>query len=197
MWLAGHARRMTTQPDIFTNVHKGLRRALFEVSVALGRADGEHGREHAARAMLRDVLHFVAHHGENEDLLLLPLLEARAPAVFGRIRDDHARIDGMLAALLDAHATAATDELYRRTCEFTAVYLEHVREEERLEPVIREVLTLDECVDFGRGSIARTVPEDQRMMLGWMLPAMTRTDADALLAKLPGPLAHELRPLTP
>src|SRR5690606_15654362 len=40
MRLAGHARRMTTQPDIFTNVHKGLRRALFEVSVALGRADG-------------------------------------------------------------------------------------------------------------------------------------------------------------
>jgi len=77
---ANGPRRMTTtaKPDLFSNVHKGIRRALFAACADLGRADGDAARELRARATLAQALHFVVHHGENENLLLLPILRERA-----------------------------------------------------------------------------------------------------------------------
>jgi hypothetical protein len=68
-------------------------------------------------------------------------------------------------------------------------------EERAFEPAIRAVLSLDEAIAFGRRSVERTAPADQRMMLGWMLPAMTPLDAEAFLARIPPAFAAELRPL--
>ena len=185
-----------TQPDIFTNVHKGIRRALFEATIALGRAEGDPQRSAAARAQLREVLHFVAHHGENEDLLLIPLLDRAAPALAERMRAAHGPIDAALRALVASVEAAPIMTLHHRTCEFVARYLEHMREEEeQLDPQIRAALAPEQLAGFGRGSVERTAPADQRMMLGWMIPALTRADAEATIAKLPGPLADHLRPL--
>lgn len=107
----------------------------------------------AARRLLGEALRFVRHHGENEDVLLLPLLRSRAPEIV----------------------------------------LEHMREEEQdLEIGIRAVLTADDLASFSRGSVERTAPADQRMMLGWMLPAMPRAEAEAFLKRLPPAVAEEL-----
>lgn len=187
---------MTTTPDIFTNVHKGIRRALFEACTALGRAGDDRERDIAARALLRDALRFVVHHGENEDLLLLPLLEQRARAVSERIKGAHGRMHEALSALVTDLDAAPAHALYDRTCVFIALYLDHMHEEEHeLEPAIRAALSVEELAGFGRRSVERTAPADQRMMLAWMLPAMTRTDVDAFLARLPAAVADELRPL--
>lgn len=186
----------SSDPDIFGNVHKGIRKALFEVCTALGRADGDAQRDRAARAQLRDVLRFVEHHGDNEDLLLLPLLEGRAPRVCARMRGGHAEIGGALRGLLAAVETAATGDLYARACWFTTLYLDHMREEEHdLDPEIRSVLSNDEIADFGRNCVARTEPADRRMMLAWMLPAMTRADVEAFLGRLSPADAAPLRAL--
>jgi hypothetical protein len=180
--------------DLFTNVHKGIRRALFAACTALGRADGDPARETTARAALAEALRFVAHHGENEDLLLLPLLRDRAPEVFAAMTEAHAALDEARAALAVESSVAA---LYLAACAFTARYAAHMDEEERvLEPRIRQVLSSEEALDFGRQSVARTAPADQRMMLGWMLPAMTRRDVAAFLGRLPPALASELGALS-
>jgi hypothetical protein len=187
-----HARGMTTsaQPDLFTNVHKGIRCALFAACAKLGRADGESARELAARAALAEAMHFVAHHGENEDLLLLPLLRERAPEIFARMNRAHAALDEARGALTVYQPTAS---LYLVACAFTSQYLAHMDEEERqFEPAIRAVLSAEEATAFGRRSVERTAPAEQRMMLGWMLPAMTRLDADAFLGRLPPAFAAEL-----
>lgn len=185
-----------TAPDIFTNVHKGIRKALFEVGVALGRAGSDGDRIASARALLRDVLGFVAHHGENEDVLLIPLLDGAAPELASRIREAHGPIGAALDALDARIDVAPADELYHRTCEFTALYLQHMHEEEHvLEPAIRDALTAGDLALFGRRAVERTAPDDQRRMIGWMLPAMTRTDAESFLARIPAPIAEELRAL--
>ena len=186
----------TTNPDIFTNVHKGIRRALFSACTALGRAGDDEERGGAARAVLREVLRFVAHHGENEDLLLVPRLRAKAPGVAERIERAHGHVSEALAALTASIEVAPAQELYERSCGFLALYLEHMREEEQeLEPMIRAALSVEELAGFGRGSVERTAPADQRMMLGWMLPAMTRADVEAFLGRLPPSMAEQLRPL--
>ena len=187
-----HLRGMTTtaQPDLFSNVHKGIRRALFAACGELGRAEGDAERETAARATLAAALHFVAHHGENEDSLLLPTLRERAPQVFERMNSAHAALDEARIALTADQPISA---LYLAACAFTSQYLAHMDDEERVfEPAIRAVLSADEAIAFGRRSVERTTPPDQRMMLGWMLPAMTRSDADAFLSRVPPALAAEL-----
>jgi hypothetical protein len=180
----------TMSVDLFHNVHKGIRKALFDAEVALGRGD-EDGRADAQNA-----LRFTAHHGENEDLLLLPLLEARLPTVVARMRDGHARIDHELHGLLRDVTSAPLAGLYRRLAGFTGRYLEHIAEEEDVvDPAVRGAFSDEDLAFFGAESVARTAPDDARMMLRFMLPALTRDDAAAYLAKLPPALAAELRAL--
>jgi hypothetical protein len=187
---------MTTTPDIFTNVHKGIRSALFEACLALGRAGGsrdETAESTAARRLLEEALRFVRHHGENEDLLLLPLLRSQAPAVATRMEETHRGIDGALAELEARVHEAPAHELHLQAGAFVALYLDHMREEEQeLEPRIRAAVDADALAGFGRRSVERTSPTDQRRMLGWMLPAMPRAEAEAFLRRLPPDLAEEL-----
>jgi hypothetical protein len=41
--------------------------------------------------------------------------------------------------------------------------------------------------------VQRTAPADQRLMLGFMIPAMASSDAVEILGRLPPALADELR----
>jgi hypothetical protein len=188
---------MTAQPDIFTNVHKGIRNALFQACTALGRAGDDPTLGASARKLLRDALHFVSHHGDNEDTLLVPLLREHLPSACDRIERAHATIHApleRLRAALDQHAP--TERLYADTCNFLALYLDHMREEEaELDPLIRARVPAADLAAFGARSVARTAPGDQRMMLGWMLPAMVVAEARGLLERLPEPLRDELQAL--
>jgi len=184
----------TATPDIFTNVHKGIRYALFEACRALGRAGMDSERGDSARAQLRSALRFVEHHGDNEGQLLVPALDAHAPELAKRLLAAHAPLQAALRALAASVNVAPMHALYLQTCQFLGQYLEHMDEEEReLEPAIRAALSADELTAFGRRAVERTLPDDQRMMLGWMLPAMTRVDVEVFLARLPPELADELR----
>lgn len=172
----------TTTTDIFTNVHMGIRKALFDACVALGRGEG--------RARLDDALHLIRHHGINEDTLLLPMIAARLPDVHARMTTEHARIEHAIAGLAEAEGRA----LYLRASAFTALYLEHMREEEdTFEPLIRATLSVDELAIFSRQAVERTAPDDARRMLLLMLPALAPVNAEAFLAKLPVPVAEMLR----
>lgn len=184
---------MTNRPDLFANVHKGIRHALFETCIALGKV-ADDTVPAALRTQLHSVLHFVRHHGENEDVLLLPMLSTTVPAVEARMREAHAEIEAALLTLEGRVDHGGAAELYNRSCELTARYLEHMREEElELEPQIRAALTAEQLQDFSRGSVARTPAGDARMMLAWMLPAMPPPDASELIARLPADLQRELR----
>lgn len=180
-------------PDLFHSVHKGIRAALFAACTALGRAPGDAAREAESRALLAEALHFVAHHGENEDRLLLPLLDTHAPPIAVAMRSAHEGLEESLRTLLRDAPEAPIEDLDARAQEFLARYLDHMRDEERVwEPTIRDELSNDELLGFGRESVARTAPHDQRMMLGWMIRAMTRAEAAVLLARLPRPLAEAM-----
>ncbi len=175
--------------DLFHNVHKGIRHALFDAAFALGRGDDD------ARERLRNALHFTAHHGQNEDVLLVPLLVARLPSVAIRMRMGHEEMDGMLHRLRhDLESDTSLAALYARTCAFTSRYLEHIAEEEELiDPAIRGAYRDEELAFIGRESMARTNTDDARMMLRLMLPSLTKEDAVGYFAKLPPTLATELR----
>jgi hypothetical protein len=182
---------MTDQPDIFTNVHRGIRGALFDLCSRLGRTEPADPEWSEVLARVRDVLHFVAHHGDNEDTLLLPALRERAPEVAARIDEEHRRIERALDALRDT-SDDDPDALYLACCSFTSLYLEHMRfEEVECAPVIRARFSPEELAGFGARSVARTSPEDRRTMLGYMFAAMPRRATEALLAGARGKMPPE------
>lgn len=187
---------MTTQPDIFTNVHKGIRSALFAACTALGRAGEDQTRVARARALLRDALHFVRHHGKNEDELLQPLLRERASDVHRAMLEAHERVNVALESLSAELEGAPPSALYLHACRFLALYLEHMREEEEVfDPAIRASVPAQELAAFGRHAVERTLPADQRLMLGWMLPAMAPEDVEQLLSRVPPEAQADLRRL--
>lgn len=181
-------------PDLFVNVHKGLRKALFDLVLALGRAEPSPAASRPERALAREVMAFLRVHGENEDVLILPLLETRAPSVFHRLTAAHidvaAAVDGFERRIDDLTSPA----LFQAACRFTAMYLEHMALEElELEPAIRQALSPEEAAAIGPQSTARTPEALRGKALRFMLEAMPRAEGEALLAKLPPALAAELR----
>lgn len=184
---------MIDRPDIFTHVHQGIRRALFDASTALARASGDSQAEQLALELIDDALLFVARHGENEDALLLPLLDLRAPDIAARMRDAHHRIEDELQTIRQLHVTAAP-ELYLRLSLFIAHYLEHMAEEElELEPQIRAVITDTELTSGGQQAVSRIEPGERMRMLRLMLPALPLAAAQAMLQRLPETVARQLR----
>lgn len=175
-------------PDLFVNVHKGLRRALFETIAALGRDEPE------GRALLQTTLRFLEHHGANEDELLIPLVQTRAPALAARMQEAHEQLAPHLDALRVAAESASLEVLFALSNRFLAAYLEHMHEEETVfDPEIRAACTGDELSAFGLKSAQRTAPADQLMMLGWMLPAMPRSQAELFLGRVSPEVAATLR----
>jgi hypothetical protein len=172
---------MTDKPDIFANVHRGIRKALFDLCLLAGRTEPDEPEWPALLAQAEGVLHFVAHHGENEDVLLLPALRERVPEIAGRIAEEHRGVEQALGRLRQALATDAR-ELFFACCSFTSLYLDHMRFEE-LEclPVIHAHFSIEELLSFGARSVARTRPEDQSAMLGYMFAAMSKRATAAFL----------------
>jgi hypothetical protein len=182
-------------PDIFRNVHKGIRKALCEACIALGRAD-DPASFAEAQGRLRAALHFVAHHGENEDLLLLPLLADRAPDLVAAVSAAHDELEQAQKRLVASMERTGESELYAEACAFMAAYFAHMHEEEQVhEPAIRALLSHEELAGFGQKAVERTAPADQELMLGFMLPAMGRSEAVAFLGRLPAGMAARLHRL--
>lgn len=187
---------MTTPPapDLFTNVHKGLRKALFELVLALGRAEASPAASGAERALAREVVHFLRIHGENEDVLILPLLETRKPEVFRRLESAHVEVAAAIDRFAKLIDDASSPALYHAACHLAALYLEHMNLEElELEKHMRDALSLEEAAAVGPQSVARTPEAPRRRMIALILDAVPPAEAEALLAKLPPPVATAWR----
>jgi hemerythrin-like domain-containing protein len=185
---------MTAPPDVFSNVHKGIRSALFDLCLRIGRTDhSQRDRWAELTRRVTDTLSFIDRHGENEDLLLLPLMQERAPMYFERMRSAHRKLDDTTEAVRHAMIEEPA-KLYHAACAFTAEYLEHMAEEELVHlPVLHIHLSTDELHEFERKAIARTAPTEQNLLLGYMLSAMTDSEVTAFLAKTAADAPEEVR----
>ena len=165
--------------------------------MALARAQGDDEATRAARSLVDDALLFVTRHGENEDCLLLPQLDERAPEVAQQMRNGHRKLEVELHAVLEARNSKAAD-LYLRLSLFIAHYLEHMYEEEvELAPRILAVLSDEDLAASGQRAVARVDPAERLRMLRLMLPALPLQAAREMLEKMPEPVARELERADP
>jgi Hemerythrin HHE cation binding domain len=187
------------RPDIFAHVHKGLRKALFELAALAGATDAQDG-EGLARLTdkARDVFRFVEHHAFNEDRFLLPRMESKGMAEAQAMHQDHAALEATLRDLVAMAGGLAQNPIHLRRFyldlnRFIAQYVLHLDEEETyMLPLIHAHFTDAELAEFGREAVAATAPQDQAMMLAFMFPAMTQSEVNGFFENLRGKAPPEV-----
>ena len=200
--LTAASKETPTRPDPFAHVHKGLRKALFDLAVQAGSTDAQdaEGLSHLA-SRAHDVFRFTEHHAFNEDRFLLPRMEAKGMPEAQAMRADHQVLEHSLHALAEAASLLAQEphnlrRFYLDLNRFIGQYVLHLDEEEiRVLPSVHAHFTDAELAEFGREAVASTPPQDQAMMLAFMFPAMTQAEVNTFFANLrdkasPETIAH-------
>jgi hypothetical protein len=177
--------------DLYREVHKGLRFALFDLTVAVGRADCRASSDRTeviarTNAVIR-LLH--AHHG-HEDAFIRDLIEIHAPALAAIVDEGHLETDQDLLEielLVERLATCAPElrvavglDLYRYLALFAARYVAHMAlEEGSVMEALRDAMTFDELFAVEIAIRSSVAPPLMVEFMAVMLPAMTpdeRTD---------------------
>lgn len=174
--------------DLYRDVHKGIRRGLFQVVEALGNVDPFDDDELAAvHGRLEALLHLLDVHAAHEDEFYGPMLERHLPALAERLERDHADLDVLTAELrrqmpvvtnTDADGRRlAQHRLYLTASEFVAAYLEHqITEEAVVLPAINAVATVDEMGQVAGALVASITPGDMAAYLQLIVPAVNPID---------------------
>jgi iron-sulfur cluster repair protein YtfE (RIC family) len=174
--------------DLFSDIHKGLRKALFDLSVQAGAIDFAQPEElaHLAAAW-GSVAAFLRCHTEHEDDYIFRLLDGTAGARL--LPDEDHRdlddllddLDGRLGALTAVPDPAAAVEWYRDLNRYIAATLQHLHLEETvILPALWEVRS-DEELSACRSAFLAATP-----------PAVTATTMDLLRAALPQATLRQL-----
>jgi hypothetical protein len=177
-----------SRPDVYRRVHRGLRKALFELAYVAGRTAWSTPADIATlERVFLDTMMFLKKHGEMEDTYQLPLLESKMPGITAHDVDDHHAIEqaieeleAALAAALIAggsERTIAGERFYHRLCMFIASYLEHMTHEETVTmPQFHAYCTDQEIIDASKRLIAALGQEEAGRAMRHMIPALDPVD---------------------
>jgi len=132
----------TTRYDMFTPIHKGLRRTMFETAMRLGRTDfGSLPEVAAAKREVVQCMTYLREHAEHEDRHVIPRLAAIDPELAADLEAAHPQLEHAaldiecmgqrLAALPAAERETLGGEMLRRFHRLIADQLRHMEREER------------------------------------------------------------------
>lgn len=179
---------MGSRPDIYTKVHKGLRKALFDLSNATGNTDYHNDESIISLAkQFNEVIKFLEEHGRNEELYQLPLLESKFPGAAKHDNSEHELIEkkliilkrsfNNLIAAVNHERKLKGEVFYHLLSEFISDYLNHMREEEiETANLFYEHCTDEEITSSFKKIVANTSPQDMMMMLKYMIPAVNHPE---------------------
>ena len=128
--------------DIFTPIHKGMRRLLFESAMAIGRTDfGAPDEVAATETVLFNCLRFLEDHATHEDGHVMPVVARLAPDFAAAMAPEHPALERAareiqwlwerLRPLAGAARVALGGDIQRRFNAYVADQLRHMDKEER------------------------------------------------------------------
>jgi hypothetical protein len=170
--------------DFYREVHKGLRHALFQSTVATGSLDVADDAEVTSHlALVRSLLHLLHGHHEHEDKFIQPLVEAHAPDLALEVQAQHGEVEIAMARLdllLDRFAMLGTTarggaatNLHLDLSRLTSTYLAHqLVEETRVMPALRAVVPFEELLALDMEIRLSIAPQEMVGFMAHMLPAM-------------------------
>lgn len=178
--------------DLYRDIHKGIRAALFAVTAEAGRTDPADDLALAAlRSEVVDIVQLLTEHASHEDehLDLLRFL----PELADRVTADHHALERRMGGLVEladaARAAAAADrrfavhELYVELAAFTGAYLLHQDMEERVVmPAMAGHLSVEQLVALHETILGSMPPDELTRGLVAIFPAVNVDDRCEMLA---------------
>jgi hypothetical protein len=187
-----------SRDDFFTQIHKGLRKALFDLTIAAGATNwADRVAVEELMAAWTPLHELLLSHSVHEDEHFFPLAESKRP---GSTRDrggEHAMLDALLDSTDEVvrHAAATSDSsdglaAYRALARFVGAYLPHLDQEETVVMPVIWATTTDEELARTRSRFMASVPPDQltlsaQLMLAALDP-VERADLERRIAAATG-----------
>ncbi len=193
---APSAHPKPARPDLYCQIHKGLRLFMSDTLMRVGSLDIHDADERqSALAQLRALLEACRGHVERENTFVHPALEARRPGAsitIGAEHDEHleaiANLESEAAALAALPQPAAALRLYRRLSRFVAENFEHMLvEESRHNAALWEAYSDAELMDLHHRLVASVAPGEMALLMRWMVPAMTPAERAEVVGGMPAP----------
>jgi hypothetical protein len=179
--------------DMYRDIHKGLRAALYGVTGQAGNTDpGDPDAIASVARRWNDTVALLVEHAEHEDEFVQPAIERHAAPLATVVAREHAALEVQmvqLEVLADRAAGAGgatarllTHELYLGLASFTAAYSEHLEFEElEVNVALSRALGPEALLEIDQALVASIPPDRMAVALGLMLPAMNADDRAELL----------------
>ena len=179
--------------DMYRDIHKGLRAALYGVTLQAGSTDpGDADAIATVARRWNDTVALLVEHAEHEDEFVQPAIERHAPTLATVVAREHEVLEAQMAlleVLADRAAGASgpaarllTHELYLGLASFTAGYSEHLAFEElEVNVELSKALGPEALLAIDQALVASIPPDRMAVALGLMLPAMNADDRAELL----------------
>ncbi len=177
--------------DLYRDIHKGIRIALFDLTAHAGRLDpADNCGVLALECEVRDVARLLTEHAAHEDdhLDLVRFM----PEIAERVAADHEALESRIGwfvklagGLIGADGSDrrfAVHELYLELASFAAAYLTHQDMEERIiMPALQERLPIEKIVSIHESVIASMAPDELTRGLVAIFPAINVEDRCEML----------------
>ena len=170
--------------DIYTEVHKGLRREICAWVGRLGQLDASNQQVvQESRSFFGQLADLLRDHAHHEDKWVNPMLETCDAELARRLEQEHQEIEedlSRLETLFDKIVSMGSgdcwsiqQELYRAYAEFCSRYLHHMAEEENVVmKVLHDHFDDQRLQELTNGIRESLPPEKMGAYLSIMIPAM-------------------------
>lgn len=178
--------------DLYREVHKGIRLALFDLCRAAGTLDpGDPASRAGVVVRFAEVERMLTLHHEHEDGEILGRFVATvAPQFLPEMEASHESIVATMAGMRRAVIAVGdgggdADQLYDHVAAFVADYLSHMAfEEHQVMPALAAASTFDELLAVQIGVRTAALPDEVVLFMRWMLPAANPDERVAMLGGL-------------
>lgn len=185
---------MDQRVDLYTEVHKGLRRALTGLLSDAGRLDAT---DRKAVAGFNDELGFLTgllmEHAENEETYVQPLLDPAETNLAATIEAAHQELETEINAVVEVYrqlgeadeeqAPSSGKRAYYQLAGFIGLYLVHMSTEELdVMPYLQGRLSDPELMDVQNRLRASIAPPRMADYLRLMIPAMNIQERTAMFS---------------
>ncbi|HJW18110.1 MAG TPA: hemerythrin domain-containing protein [Flavisolibacter sp.] len=180
--------------NIFNQVHKGLRAALYETALQLQQADFTSITEsEAVLEKVKEVVMLFEEHAHKEDAFVLPAILQFEPSVVDAFEQEHVADLALSNQLsnavyqLESFLKASERETAGRNLnviftEFVAFNLKHMaKEEDVLNTLLWRYYTDSEILKIQNRILESTEPWHQDFFSKWMLRGINNTEATSWL----------------
>jgi len=178
--------------DMFTPIHKGMRRLLFETAMAISRTDfGAPDEVAATEALLFNCLGFLEDHAAHEDRHVVPQLARLDPEFAAAMAPEHPALERAareiewlwerLRPLAGPARVALGGDIQRRFHAYVADQLRHMDKEEReINAIFWEHLADTDLLAINARIVADIEPARLREFGGVLAQALNRRELEVM-----------------